>query len=232
MPCLMTKGRHQAVSAGAPRADTTLLEQTLPGDLALGPCPAWAQTDDAPVSITRLMRAFHEAARQFDPSPFAWNEELADPEGGALVCHNDVCLENVIFRDGVAIGLIDFDFAAPGRPEHDLAQLAKMCVPLEDDRNGARLGWEPADRPDRLRLIAGTYGPDALRRAALFEIVEHDMATSGEFVRRHAEAAEPGFVQLWSEGGGAEFYEHRKAWWRSTAVASSTACTEVSARRS
>jgi aminoglycoside phosphotransferase (APT) family kinase protein len=50
------------------------------------------------------------------------------------------CLENVVFRDGVAVALIDFDYAAPGRPVHDLAQFAKMCVPLEDDVNAARLG--------------------------------------------------------------------------------------------
>ena len=31
-------------------------------------------------------------------------------KGGPIVCHNDVCLENVVFRDGEAVGLLDFDF--------------------------------------------------------------------------------------------------------------------------
>ena len=49
---------------------------------------------------------------------------MADPEGGPVVCHNDVCLENVVFRNGEAVALLDFDFAAPGRPVYDLACFA------------------------------------------------------------------------------------------------------------
>ena len=30
--------------------------------------------------------------------------------GGPIICHNDVCLENVVFRDGQAIGLLDWEF--------------------------------------------------------------------------------------------------------------------------
>ena len=29
------------------------------------------------------------------------------------MCHNDVCPENVVFRDGIAVALLDFEFAAP-----------------------------------------------------------------------------------------------------------------------
>jgi hypothetical protein len=183
------------------------------GDVPLPPYPDWAQTEGALGSITVLIRQFHEATRTFDPNPFVWNGELADPEGGPVVCHNDVCLENVVFRDGVAVALIDFDYAAPGRPVYDLAQFTKMCVPLEDDVNGAQLGWSPADRPGRLRLVADAYGLDAAERAALLKILDDQMATCGEFVRRHAEAGHPGFEQMWNEAGGAEFYERRKRWW-------------------
>ena len=72
---------------------------------------------------------------------------MADPEGGPVVCHNDVCLENVVFRDGEAVALLDFDFAAPGRPVYDLACFARMCVPIDDDENRARFGWHGDDLP-------------------------------------------------------------------------------------
>jgi Ser/Thr protein kinase RdoA (MazF antagonist) len=62
-----------------------------------------------------LMRRFHDASRSFDPSSSTWSDEMADPARGTVVCHNDVCLENVVFRDGIAVGLLDFDFVAPGR---------------------------------------------------------------------------------------------------------------------
>ncbi len=92
---------------------------------------------------------------------------MADPAGGTLLCHNDVCLENVVFRAGVAVGLLDFDFAAPGRPVYDLAAMARMCVPISDDAGAGQLGWHPADRPVRLRLVADTYGLDRPGRAEL-----------------------------------------------------------------
>jgi Ser/Thr protein kinase RdoA (MazF antagonist) len=55
---------------------------------------------------------------------------LADPRGGALVCHNDVCPENVVFRDDQAIAILDFDFAAPGRRVWDLTMAARTWIPL------------------------------------------------------------------------------------------------------
>ena len=54
---------------------------------------------------------------------------MADPDGGSVMCHNDVCLENVVFRDGRAVTLLDFDFAAPGRRSFDLAAFARDVRP-------------------------------------------------------------------------------------------------------
>jgi aminoglycoside phosphotransferase (APT) family kinase protein len=56
-----------------------------------------------------------------------------------------------------AVALLDFEFAAPGRPVSDLAHL---CVPIYHEFDQARLGWRPADRPARLRLVADAYGLD------------------------------------------------------------------------
>ncbi len=93
-------------------------------------------------SIGSLLRRLHDAAGTFDPHGHSWDDRLADPAGGTIVCHNDVELSNVVFRDGVAVALLDFEFAAPGRAVYDLAQLARLCVPIDDDLDRARLGWE------------------------------------------------------------------------------------------
>jgi Phosphotransferase enzyme family len=131
------------------------------GDVPVPPFPRWAQTDDALESIATLMRAFHDASSQIALKTLSWSDELADPAGGSMICHNDVCLENVVFREGRAIGLLDFDFAAPGRPIFDLAAFARMCVPIDDDISASRLGFEDLDRPARLRLVTDTYGLEA-----------------------------------------------------------------------
>ena len=146
------------------------------GDVPLPPYPAWAQLDSALASIAILMRRFHDASRSFDSTGSTWSDEMVDPAGGPIVCHNDVCLENVVFNEGIAVGLLDFDFAAPGRGVYDLAQMARMCVPIDDDVNAARLGWQPADRPARLRLVADAYGLDQTSRHEFLAILSHELA--------------------------------------------------------
>ena len=114
---------------------------------------------------------------------------------------------------GLAVALLDFDFAAPGRRTFDLAAFARMCVPVDDDTNAARLGWGPADRPRRLRLVCDTYGLDRGGRAEVLASVSAAIAAGGEFVRRHVEAGDPGFVQMWHDMGGMERFDRRRRWW-------------------
>lgn len=63
----------------------------IPGDVALPPFPDWAMTSTALASVGRLLRRLHEAgAAVAVDTRAAWPTDLADPEGGTLVCHNDV----------------------------------------------------------------------------------------------------------------------------------------------
>ena len=183
------------------------------GDVPLPPYPAWAQSGEALASVAELLRRFHHASGSFDPSGAAWSAELADPAGGRMICHNDVCLENVVFRHGAAVALLDFDFAAPGRPVYDLAQFARLCVPVDDEVSAARLGWQPADNPARVRLIADSYGLDATARGQLVEVLDTSIARGGEFVRRRVESGDPNFISMWNAMGGMERFDRRRRWW-------------------
>jgi hypothetical protein len=185
------------------------------GDVPIPPYPAWAQSEDALASIAKLIRALHNAATGFARDPAdAWSTEMADPQrGGSVICHNDVCLENVVFRAGVAVALLDFDFAAPGRPSHDLACFARMCVPVDDEVSRANLGWNVARLPYRLRLIADVYGCMPSDRREIIASLDFAIANGGDFVRRHAEAGEPGFVEMWASIGGMARFDRRRAWW-------------------
>jgi hypothetical protein len=189
------------------------------GAVAIPPFPAWVQTDDCLVSTVLLIAAFHRASHAYDPSGFEWSDEMADPHGGPIVCHNDICWENVVFRDGRAVALLDFDFAAPGRVVYDLAQFARMCVPVDDDENAARQGWAPADRPSRLRLVCDTYGLDGADRLELLAALDDAIARGGEFVARHVTAGEPGFVAMWERMGGMERFDRRRGWWAGSRAA-------------
>ena len=130
-----------------------------------------------------------------------------------------------MFRDGRAVALLDFDFAAPGRPLYDLAQFARMCVPVDDDVNAWRLGWASADRPARLRLVCDTYGVDAAGRAVVLQVLDHTIEQGGEFVLRHVQAGDPGFVQMWHDMGGMERFDRRRDWWTRSRAAFRAALT-------
>jgi len=183
------------------------------GEVPVPPYPDWSQTDDALASVARLLRSLHEAASRFDPGELTWDHSLADPAGGTLLCHNDVCPENVVFRGGVAVALIDFEFAAPGRPIYDLAHLGRLCVPIEDEIDQVRLGWRSADRAARLRIVADAYGLDPADRARLPAAMDDAIGRVEVAVRRSVEAGDPNAVAMWSRTGGAERYHRRRRWW-------------------
>jgi hypothetical protein len=91
--------------------------------------------------------------------------------------------------------------------------MARMCVPISDDPGAGQLGWHPAERPARLRLVADTYGLDRPGRAELLTVLDDSMARGGEFVRRRVEAGDPNFVKMWNDLGGAERFGRRRRWW-------------------
>ncbi len=184
----------------------------IPGDVPVRPFPAWAQTDTALGSTAQLLARFHAAAQGFQTPPGAqWSWQLADPQGGIIICHNDVCLENVVFRDGVAVALLDFDFAAPGRPIYDLASMARLCVPLDAPEYAQVPDRESFDPVGRLRLVADSYGL-APGREELVRAIEESMARHGEFVRPRVERGEPAFVRRWELMGGQARFDRRRDW--------------------
>jgi Phosphotransferase enzyme family len=185
----------------------------VPGDVPLPPYPSWAQTDEALASVAALIRGLHDASADLSLDGATWSSELADPDGGPVMCHNDVCLENVVFRDGSAVALLDFDFVAPGRRAFDLAAFARMCVPIDDDVNASRLGWTTIDKPERLRVACDAYGCDESTRADVLGCLSHAIERGGEFVRRRVEAGEVAFIEMWNNMGGQERFDRQRQWW-------------------
>ena len=183
------------------------------GDVAMPPYPDWVQTDAALASIARLLRSFHDASAAIPAATGEWSAEMADPSGGDVVCHNDVCLENVVFRDGEAVALIDFDYAAPGRPVFDLAAFARMCVPVDDPANAARLGWDAVDVPRRLRLVADEWGATPRDREILIECLDRTFARGSAWIRSKIDEGHEGFVELFAAMGGEERFTRRSEWW-------------------
>jgi Ser/Thr protein kinase RdoA (MazF antagonist) len=162
------------------------------------PHERWALTDDALRSVARLLRRFHDAVRTFDASGHDWPTDVPAAFREGLVTHNDVNLDNVVFRAGEAVALIDFDLASPGSAVWDVALAARLWVPLRADAEVA--DERRGHREDRLRLFADAYGlPETDRRRLVAAALEtHHWCYA--IVRAGAERGVPGYVRYWSEG--------------------------------
>jgi hypothetical protein len=88
-----------------------------------------------------------------------------------------------------------------------------MCVPVDDDVSRGNLGLNVGHLPDRLRAVADVYGCTSEDRRQIIATLDRTIASGGEFVRRHAEAGEPGFVEMWAAIGGMECFDRRREWW-------------------
>ena len=123
------------------------------GDVPVPPFPAWSQTDAVLASTASLLRRFHDATVGFAAPPGAtWSDEMRDPNpvGDVVICHNDVCPENVVYRDGVAVALVGLRVrrARPSRLRRRVPRA--MCVPIEADEDAARTGRGGLDPYTRL----------------------------------------------------------------------------------
>jgi Phosphotransferase enzyme family len=170
------------------------------GEVPVPPYPSWSLTDSALASVGRLLRRYHDAARGIRlRAGLEWCQELADPRGGPIICHNDVCPENVVFHDHEAIALLDFDFAAPGRPLWDLAQTARMWIPLRPQQfNGDRAHLTPFKR---LRMLADAYQLEAAEHREFVDAIVESRRLASRFVQRRVQADESAFVEAWERHG-------------------------------
>jgi Ser/Thr protein kinase RdoA (MazF antagonist) len=179
------------------------------GDVPIPPFPPWSMSDAALASVARLQRRFHEAASLFDATAFAWSDELADPQGGVVIGHNDICPENVVFRGGEAVAFVDWDFASPGRPLWDIAAVMSLWGPVHDPSDPVP-GMEGLEPFARARLIADAYGLDAEERARIPGVFVDRLSLS--LVERRAAAGEQAFVEMLARQGGAGRAERRRRW--------------------
>lgn len=106
-----------------------------------------------------LLREYHEAVEDFRPSDeVEWAVQPSDP--AELICHNDFGPWNIVYDGDEPVGILDWDFAAPGPRRNDVAYALEYAVPFRDDATA--LSWhhfaEVPDRRHRLEVFAEAYG--------------------------------------------------------------------------
>jgi len=185
------------------------------GEVAGRPRPEWIADEDRMISVARLVRAYDDAVEGFGiptdlPAPIEppGLPDLDDPP--ELVGHQDITPENVVFRDGRAYALIDFDLVRPVSRAGEVANLLLWWAPL-----GADADLDPEfrglDRQRRCRLIADAYGLAAPDRQRLMQLTIDRNTRAWHTMKYRAETLGGGWQRMWSEGVG-DTIRHRQTW--------------------
>ncbi len=167
------------------------------GDVAGGgTVPTYVWREETLASVARLLRALHDATLGFKPPEGArWNTDAAHPEGGEVVCHNDVAPWNTVFRGQRPAALIDWDLAAPGTRLWDVTFALWHFVPLYGGTSGDPFEHAMlAPRGRRARLFCDAYGVGD--RAAVIPTLLERMTATYQTIRERADAGEAAYVRL------------------------------------
>jgi hypothetical protein len=131
----------------------------VPGDSGAA-CWPHQVDDDGLRSAARLLRAVHEATRGWCPPPDARWAAPPRPGPHEVVCHGDPGPWNMVWRNGTAVALLDWDLAYPGSALEDVAYALRWFAPCRSDAEAVR--WhgfpEPPDRRHRITVFAQAYG--------------------------------------------------------------------------
>jgi hypothetical protein len=132
-------------------------------------------TLEGAAALGALLRDLHNATSSFRPHPeavwFPWHgRDLGGPR--RVIGHCDVAPWNIVARDGLPVGLIDWEFAGPVNPFFELAQLCWLNAKLHDDVVAEREGLPPlAERARQLRAIVDAYGLPMSDRAGFIDVI-------------------------------------------------------------
>jgi thiamine kinase-like enzyme len=102
---------------------------------------------------------------------------------------------NLIFRDGRAVALIDFDLAGPGSAAWDFASAARSWVPLADDRDVDDIRQGRVLERFAIFLQASGLARAARRNVAEAIVANHDWTYA--IVTEPAAAGHRAFADHW-----------------------------------
>jgi len=197
----------------------TYLDGDVPGD----PPEPWAASDDLLASVGRLLRRLHKASEGYlsdrgfaAPNGSVWPRDLVPTPVPVpelipdIVTHLDVTPQNTVFRDGRAVGLVDFDLAGPAPRLLDAYNTAMHWVPLRPPQD-VWPTWQGVNPVARLRVFADGYGLTAEERAALPDLGIERADVSWVRMKAAAETIGGGWARMWAEGVG-DAIRRRQAW--------------------
>jgi hypothetical protein len=177
------------------------------GEVAGRPWPQWMADDDRIRSVARLVRRYDDVAHGYGIPPDVPTrpEIVGAPPSIAgeptFVAHMDITPENVVFVDGRASSLIDFDLARPADRPLEVSNLLLWWAPLmpPEDREPA---VRDVDAIRRAALLVDAYDLDDAGRRDLVPLSINGAERGWFAMRDRAERFGGGWRRMWDEGVG------------------------------
>ena len=179
-------------------------------------------SDAGIAELGRLLRELHDAGSTFRPPRDAeWQPWFTRADGPhAVFGHGDLGPWNIVARDGLPVGFIDWEFAGPVDRLGEVAQAGWLNAQLHEDIvAGTRLP-SAEQRARQLRLFVDAYGLDGTDRARLVaRIVDHAVRDAGDEVtmagglkmaKAPIDPSDPGSASAWRIRSAAWLAAHRR----------------------
>ena len=180
----------------------------------------WAAAGSVLRAIALLLERLHSSSASFvAPAHACWfgddlevelPVEVPPAPRPEIVSHFDVTPQNVVFRSGEPVALIDFDLTRPGTRLQDVINTAMWWVPLfpPEDRDPALAA---VDVPTRLSTFVDSYGLGDAERMAFLEVAIDGATRAWYRMQANAEHRGGGWARMWNDGVG-ERILRRRAW--------------------
>ncbi len=178
----------------------------VPGQAVMAPHSSWAFSDALLVQVADLQCRLHAAAESFVvPDDPVWAVTAGDyfphEATGDLVCHNDLCMSNVIVDESdttAVVGVIDFDYCRPVDRRFDIAVAARHWVPFGMVHGDALP--DGLDRVARFALFCNRHGLSEDDRSVVIGLAISFLDKALVNVRSLADNGGVGFQQLLAGG--------------------------------
>lgn len=171
------------------------------GEAPRRPLPGHVVAEDALRGVGRLLRRYHEAVASHGvPDGALWDGETSNLDGEPeVIGHCDVTPENVVFRDGTPVALIDFDLARPTTRLFDVVTALRHWGSIADPADRDALLYR-ADVGRRLRVFCDAYGLDRERRRDVLPVARVRFERSYRAMWKRAQGG-GGWARMWPGAG-------------------------------
>jgi len=164
------------------------------------------------LSVGALLRELHDSTTSIASGKVATSRDSLDPSGvHEVICHGDAGPGNIIFRDGRAFALIDWEMAASGRRSWDLATALRYWAPFRNPANKkpAELLLNPMERAQW--ILDGYLASDELRSETV-KLLFVNQRVQAEYVIDRIKARGQSVYEEWVAKGGIRRLELDDAW--------------------